>query len=66
VAGFSQSGACFAETVEWLAGPDAAVLTHAELEEQLHARGRELLRRLHQDHLDLRAVREQRRESDRL
>src|SRR5690242_3646785 len=34
----------------------------AELEEQLGARGRELPRRLHQDHLDLRAAREQRRE----
>jgi hypothetical protein len=47
---------------EWLAGPGAACLTHAELEEQLAERGRELLRRLHQDHLDLRAMREQRRE----
>jgi len=37
-------------------------LTHAEIEEQLGARGRELLRRLHQDHLDLRAAREQRQE----
>ena len=35
---------------------------HAELEEQLGVRGRELLRRLHQDHLDLRAARERRRE----
>jgi hypothetical protein len=35
---------------EWLSGPVAAGLTHAELEEQLGARGRELLRRLHQDH----------------
>jgi len=46
---------------EWLCGPEAAALEHAELEEQLDARGRELLRRLHQDHLDLRAAREQRR-----
>ena len=37
-------------------------LRHAELEEQLQARGRELLRRLHQDHLDLLAAREQRRD----
>lgn len=36
-------------------------LTHAELEEQLDERGRELLRQLHQDHLDLRAAREDRR-----
>ena len=58
---FAQSRACFAGMEEWLSGPEAAGLTHAELEEQLGARGRELLRRLHQDHLDLRAAREQRR-----
>jgi hypothetical protein len=59
---FAQSRACFAGVEEWLSGPVAADLTHAELEEQLGARGRELLRRLHQDHLDLRAAREQRQE----
>ena len=58
---FAQSRTCFAELEEWLAGGQAAALRHAELEEQLDARGRELLRRLHQDHLDLRAAREQRR-----
>jgi hypothetical protein len=58
---FAQSRACFTEVEEWLSGGEAARLTHAELEEQLDARGRELLRRLHQDHLDLRASREQRR-----
>jgi hypothetical protein len=42
---------------------EAGGLTHAELEGQLGERGRELLRRLHQDHLDLRAAREQRREA---
>jgi hypothetical protein len=31
-AGFSQSRTCFVETVEWLAGPEAAALTHAELD----------------------------------
>jgi hypothetical protein len=36
--GFYQSRACFAETAEWLAGPEAAALTHAGLEEQLDAR----------------------------
>ena len=41
---------------------EAAGLRHAELEERLQARGRELLRRLHQDHLDLLAAREQRRD----
>ncbi len=58
---FAQARACFEETEAWLAGQEAAALTHAELEEQLGARGRELLRRLFQDHLDLRAAREQRR-----
>ena len=59
--GFAWSREGFAEIEEWLAGPAAAGLGHAELEEQLDARGRELLRRLYQDHLDLRAAREQRR-----
>jgi hypothetical protein len=59
---FGPSRTCFTELEEWLSGRDAAVLTHADLEEQLEARGRELLRRLHQDHLDLRAAREQRRD----
>jgi hypothetical protein len=56
---FAQSRACFAELQEWLSGPGG--LTHAEVEEQLDVRGRELLRLLHQDHLDLRAAREERR-----
>jgi hypothetical protein len=51
----------FAETEEWLAG-EAAGLQHAELEEQLEARGRELMRRLFQGHLDLLAAREERRD----
>jgi hypothetical protein len=50
----------FAETEEWLAG-EAAGLQHAELEEQMEARGRELMRRLFQGHLDLLAAREERR-----
>jgi hypothetical protein len=37
---------------------EAAALAHTELEEQLDERGRQLLRLLHQDHLDLRAARE--------
>jgi hypothetical protein len=37
-------------------------LQHAELEEQLDVRGRELIRRLFQGHLDLLAVREERRD----
>jgi hypothetical protein len=50
----------FAETEEWLAG-EAAGLQHADLEEQLAERGRELMRRLFQGHLDLLAAREERR-----
>jgi len=37
-------------------------LTHAELEERLGARGRELLRRMFQGQLELRALHEQRRD----
>jgi hypothetical protein len=51
----------FAETEEWLAG-EAAGLQHADLEEQLEVRGRELMRRLFQGHLDLLAAREVRRD----
>lgn len=42
-----------------LSGGDASEWTHAELEEHLDAGGRELLRQLLQDHLDLRARREE-------
>jgi len=48
------------ETVNWLHGAEAAALSHAELEEQVARRGQEYMRRLVQDHLDLRAVREAR------
>ena len=59
---FAQSRAYYAGVEEWLAGDEAAGLRHADLEEQLLGRGRELLRRLHQDHLDLLAAREERRD----
>lgn len=52
----------FEGMVAWLDGDEAAVLTHAELEARLQVDGRELLRRLLQDHLDLRAEREVRLE----
>ena len=58
---FAQSRECYAELEEWLASEDAAGLQHGELEEQLDVRGRELLRRLYQDRLDLMAAREVRR-----
>ena len=48
------------EIVGWLDGQDAAVLEHGELETQLQTVGRKLLCCLFQDHLDLRAGREQR------
>ncbi|MDQ2874263.1 MAG: hypothetical protein M3Y33_05400 [Actinomycetota bacterium] len=58
---FAESRECFGGIVEWAASEDAAGLQHAELEEQLGERGRELLRRLFQDRLDLTACREERR-----
>ncbi len=57
---FGQSRVCFAELVGWLEGTEAAALTHAGLEDELDRRGRELLRQMLQDQLDLRAMREQR------
>jgi hypothetical protein len=62
VMAFGGSRACFEEIVSWLEGTDAPCLTHGELEDDLDHRGRELLRLLLQDHLDLRARREQRAE----
>ena len=46
----------------FLDGTDAGGLSHAELEQRLDRDGRELLRRLLDDHLALRAIREQRPE----
>src|SRR5664280_2621451 len=43
-----------------LDGPTGAALSHAEMEERLTVQGRDLLRQLYQDHLDLRAEREPR------
>jgi hypothetical protein len=37
---FAYSRAYYAELEQWLSGAAAAGLQHAELEEQLHARGR--------------------------
>ena len=58
---FGQSRACFEELITTLADPDSGRLTHAQMEEQLTALSRELVRTLHQDSLDLRTVREKRR-----
>jgi hypothetical protein len=62
VAGFTASREQFESLVGFLDGSDAAELSHAELEERLDRDGRELLRRLLDDHLALRAIREQRLE----
>src|SRR6266540_848789 len=59
-AGFASSYSRFDGLVAWLAGGQAAGMTHAELEERLHTEGLGLLRQLLQDSLDLRAVREER------
>ncbi|MGH9223838.1 MAG: ISKra4 family transposase, partial [Acidimicrobiales bacterium] len=56
---FGGPRACFEDIVGWLAATDeAGSLAHGELEDDLDLRGRDLLRRLLQDHLDLRARRE--------
>src|SRR5688572_1300100 len=57
---FSASRERFAQVLSFLDGEQAGALSHGELEEQLADRGRELLRQLYQDHLDLRSERETR------
>jgi len=57
---FGESRACFERIVGWLAGTEAVSLAHGDLEDDLDRQGRDLLRRLLQDHLDLRAQREER------
>lgn len=58
--GFSDSRELFDTIVDFLDGASASGLTHADLESRLSVDGRELLRQLFQDHLDLRAERETR------
>ena len=58
---FARSREAFAQAEQWLAGPQAAGLDHAALEKGLAVRGREIQRRLLQDHLDARAAAEERR-----
>src|SRR5579862_6699676 len=57
---FERSREAFGQVQEWLAGPEAAGLDHAAVEEELSARGREVQRLLLQDHLDARAAAEPR------
>jgi hypothetical protein len=56
---FAHSVSAFETLMGTLSGDQASAWTHAELEEHLDAAGRELLRLLLQDHLDLRAAREE-------
>jgi hypothetical protein len=56
---FARSRTCFESLAGELAGGRAGEMTHDQLEELIGARGRELERRLLQDHLDLRALREE-------
>jgi hypothetical protein len=56
---FAASADLFTVLTHELAGAGAAVLTEAELEDLVDGRGREVLRQLLQDHLDLRAAREE-------
>jgi hypothetical protein len=60
---FGPCRAAFDALVGFLAGPGAAALTHAELEARLKTDGFEVLRQVLQDHLDLRAWREERVEA---
>ena len=57
--GFAASREKFAGVLAWLEGNETAGLEHPELESALEVGGRELIRLLLQDHLDLRAHREQ-------
>ena len=57
---FGASRRCVEEIFSWLEGTDASALAHAELEDRLDARGRELLWLMLQDHLRLRANNEKR------
>src|SRR6266487_3914719 len=56
---FDRSRAAFEELTATLASVQAGGWTHDQLEDHLETDGRELLRLLFQEHLDLRALREQ-------
>jgi len=59
---FADSRKCFGELEEWAASEEAAGLQHADLEEQLGVRGRELMRQLFQDRLSATAAAQERRD----
>ena len=56
---FARSRICFQSLAGELAGDRTREMTHDQLEELVSTRGRELERQLLQDHLDLRALREE-------
>jgi hypothetical protein len=56
---FAASADLFTVLTHELAGAEAASLTASQLEDLVEGRGREVLRQLLQDHLDLRAAREE-------
>ena len=62
---FAASKSMFTALAAELADPAASGLTACELEDLLDERGREVLRQLLQDHLDLRAAREKRHARER-
>jgi hypothetical protein len=57
---FARSRVGFDALVDFLGDQASAELTHSELEDHLQVKGRDLLRQLLQDHVDLRAAREER------
>src|SRR5262245_29741962 len=59
-ASFTASREHFDALVAFLGGQASSELTHAQLEERLAVAGRELTRLLLQDHVDVRAAREER------
>ena len=61
LAAFGAAKGLFDALVDELGDPAADELTHAELEERIATRGREVMRQMLQDHLDLRSIREPRR-----
>lgn len=60
LAAFGAARGLFDALVEELGDPAADALTHAELEERIATQGREVMRQMLQDHLDLRSIREPR------
>jgi hypothetical protein len=61
LAAFCAARGLFEALVADLGDPTADELTHAQLEEHIGTQGREVMRALLQDHMDLRSIREPRR-----